>query len=120
MQTWSHYAYIVTEGTGDESRGVQIVDLAEPNLPAWVANFDSTFVTAHTIHIADGYAYINGSNDGWRILDLADPSTRAKSDTGTHVTCTIASCAATTRISPTSTIAVSRFSTSPIAPIRRP
>jgi choice-of-anchor B domain-containing protein len=73
MQTWSHYAYIVTEGTGPESRGMQIVDLADPHAPHYVGDFDSTFVTAHTIHLAGGYAYLNGTNNGWRVLDLADP-----------------------------------------------
>jgi hypothetical protein len=52
---------------------MQIVDLADPKHPRSIGNFDSTFVTAHTIHIADGYAYINGTNNGWRILDLSDP-----------------------------------------------
>ena len=74
MQTWSHYAYIVSEGSEPGSRGVQIVDLSVPKQPLWIGNFDSTFVTAHTIHIADGYAYVNGTNNGLRILDLADPA----------------------------------------------
>lgn len=74
MQTWSHYAYIVTEGAPTVGPGgVQIVDLADPQHPLHVANFDSTFTTAHTIHIADGYAYVNGTDNGWRVLDLSDP-----------------------------------------------
>jgi len=69
MQTWSHYAYIVTEGGG----GMQIVDLANPQQPVEIAGFDDTFSTAHTIHIAAGFAYVNGTNNGLRILDLANP-----------------------------------------------
>jgi len=69
MQTHSHYAYIVNESGG----GMQIVDLADPLHPIHVADYDSTFQTAHTIHIRDGYAYVNGTNGGMRILDLADP-----------------------------------------------
>ena len=69
MQTHSHYAYIVNETGG----GVQIVDLSNPLHPVEVAAFDSTFQTAHTIHIRDGFAYANGTNGGMRILDLADP-----------------------------------------------
>src|SRR5262249_8203022 len=75
MQTWSHYCYVVTEGTGTESRGMQIIDLADPRLPIHVGDYDSTFVTAHTIHISAGYAYVNGTTNGFgtHILDLADP-----------------------------------------------
>ena len=69
MQTHSHYCYIVNETGG----GVQIVDLVNPLHPVEVATFDSTFQTAHTIHIRDGFAYANGTNGGMRILDLADP-----------------------------------------------
>jgi choice-of-anchor B domain-containing protein len=75
MQTWSHYAYIVTEGgpAAGERGGMQIVDLSVPRSPRLVGSFDSTFVTAHTIHIAAGFAYVNGTGNGMRILDLADP-----------------------------------------------
>lgn len=77
MQTWSHYAYIVTEGSPGMGQrgGVQIVDLRDPLRPVHVGNFDSTLTTAHTIHVAEGFAYVNGANsgNGIHILDLADP-----------------------------------------------
>jgi choice-of-anchor B domain-containing protein len=80
MRTWSHYAYIVTEGYGfDESpNGMQIVDLADPQHPRLIGRYDATFSTAHSLGIYEGYAYINGSKyhqgaSGMRILDLADP-----------------------------------------------
>jgi len=69
MQTHQHYAYIVNESGG----GMQIVDLDDPLHPVHVADYDATFQTAHTIHIRDGYAYVNGTNGGMRILNLADP-----------------------------------------------
>lgn len=69
MQTHGHYAYIVTEGGG----GMQIVDLVDPHNPVLVNTYDASFSTAHTIHIRDGFAYVNGTNRGLRILDLADP-----------------------------------------------
>jgi len=77
MQTWSHYAYVVTEGTPaqGERGGVQIIDLGNPRFPAQIGNFDSTVTTGHTIHVAEGFAYVNGGNNGngIHILDLADP-----------------------------------------------
>ena len=69
IQTWSHYAYIVTEAGG----GMQIVDLADPAAPRFVGSYMETFYKAHTLHARDGFLYVNGTNDGWRILDLADP-----------------------------------------------
>jgi choice-of-anchor B domain-containing protein len=73
LQTWSHYAYIVSEGAEPNLQGMQIVDLAVPQQPRLIGAFTATFTTAHTIHIADGFAYLNGTDNGWRILDLADP-----------------------------------------------
>lgn len=69
IQTWSHYAYIVTEAGG----GMQIVDLADPATPRLVGSYSETFHKAHTLHARDGFMYVSGSDDGWRILDLADP-----------------------------------------------
>ncbi len=71
MKTYSHYAYIVTEGGG----GVQIVDLSNPNNPTLVKTWGSQHWTnAHNIAIdvADGKAYICGTNNGTRVLDLAN------------------------------------------------
>lgn len=77
VQTWSHYAYVVTEGTpgAGERGGVQIIDLNDPFAPVHTGNFDSTVTTGHTIHVAEGFAYVNGGNNGngIHILDLADP-----------------------------------------------
>lgn len=75
MSTWDHYCYIVTEGGG----GMDIVDLSNPHHPFFSATFDSTFDTAHTIGIHDGYAYVNGTRrngilSGMRILDLSNPA----------------------------------------------
>lgn len=83
MQTWSHYAYVVSEDTSPDSRGVQIIDLSIPTAPVRIGNFDSTFTTAHTIHIAEGFAYVNGTNNGMRILDLSDPE-RPRDVAGWH------------------------------------
>ncbi len=72
MKTYGHYAYIVTEGGG----GLQIVDLADPLAPVLVNTWSTTFSSAHNLYIdtAEGVAYIFGSNNGTRILDLAtDP-----------------------------------------------
>ncbi len=75
MKTYSHYAYIVTEGGG----GVQIVDLSNPNNPTLVKTWGTQHWTnAHNIAIdtADGKAYICGTNNGTRVLDLtSNPET---------------------------------------------
>jgi choice-of-anchor B domain-containing protein len=75
MSTWDHYCYIVSEGGG----GMDIVDLSNPHRPFFTATFDSTFNTAHTIGIHEGYAYVNGTKQGgfasgMRILDLSNPT----------------------------------------------
>ena len=81
VRTWSHYAYIVTEGRpaldGDDA-GMQIVDLVHPLQPQLITHWDETFTTAHTIAIHEGWAYLNGTRygagaSGMRILDLANP-----------------------------------------------
>lgn len=73
IKTYSHYAYIVTEGGG----GLQIVDLANPKQPVLASTYSASFSSAHTLFISeDGYAYINGSNvanGGLHILSLANP-----------------------------------------------
>src|SRR5262249_24932696 len=82
MRTYSHYAYIVTEGKPPPEggpEGVQIVDLADPSHPRLVGDYSDTFTAAHSIGIYDGYAYINGSRlnsqiSGMRVLTLANPA----------------------------------------------
>ena len=80
LQTWSHYAYAVSEGGG----GTQIIDLSYlPDSVHLVQGFiftDSTKSTnrAHTIQIRDGYMYLNGcvnwdAGRGVHIFSLADP-----------------------------------------------
>ncbi len=71
MKTYSHYAYIVTEGGG----GVQIVDLSNPNSPTLVKTWGSQYWSnAHNIAIdtGDGKAYVCGTNNGTRVLDLTN------------------------------------------------
>ena len=75
MKTWGHYAYVVSEGP----QGVQIINLSQLPDTAWLvkAVFDvggKNVSTNHTVTVADGYLYLNGSqNVGTRILSLADP-----------------------------------------------
>ena len=71
----SHYAYIVTEGSGTGA-GMQIVDLSNlPTTATLVNTYTATFTTAHNLYIDDGFAYIVGANNGSgiHILDLSDP-----------------------------------------------
>jgi len=92
IRTWSHYAYIVTEGRpplDDGPTGMQIVDLSRASGPFLAQHWNQTFTTAHTIAIHDGWAYINGSrkdeaNTGMRILNLDDPA--APRDVGAYTT----------------------------------
>lgn len=79
VQVWGKYAYVTTEGC---CNGLQIVDLSK--LPASV---NSRFWTGtgsvagavgriHSIHIRDGFAYLNGSQlfgGATLIVSLADP-----------------------------------------------
>ncbi len=83
MMTWNNYAYVVTEGGG----GVQIIDLSYlPDSAHLVRSFIYTLVVnsvakttnrAHSVHVRDGYLYLNGcaqwSPGGIVIFDLADP-----------------------------------------------
>jgi len=71
----SHYAYIVTEGSGTGA-GMQIVDLSGlPTTATLVNTYTATFTTAHNIYIDNGFAYVVGANNGSGvdILDLSDP-----------------------------------------------
>ncbi|MCH8069816.1 MAG: choice-of-anchor B family protein, partial [Candidatus Marinimicrobia bacterium] len=73
IKTFSHYAYIVTEGGG----GLQIVDLADPMNPVLTSTYTTSFSSAHNLFIDEsGFAYIVGSNvanGGLHILDLSNP-----------------------------------------------
>lgn len=79
LMTWSHYAYVVTEGGG----GTQIIDLSTlPDSVRLVNEFiftsgAKTTSRAHTIQIRDGYMYLNGcalwSGGGVLIFSLEDP-----------------------------------------------
>lgn len=63
IKTYKHYAYIVSEG----GQGVQIVDLSQlPDTAILIRNFNYTSGTrntlrSHTVTLADGYLYLNGS-----------------------------------------------------------
>ena len=75
MKTHSHYAYVVTEGSGAGS-GMQIIDLSQLPVTATLVNtYTATFVTAHNIYIDNGYAYVVGASNGSgvHILDLSNP-----------------------------------------------
>jgi hypothetical protein len=120
MKTYSHYAYIVSEGTNS---GLQIVDLAT-SPPTLVTTYNATFTTAHSITIVDGYAYVNGARMngtqvGIRFLNLANRSPRSTSAAGTASIRTIAKCAATRSGRRASTTGCWRSSTSPTRPRRR-
>ncbi|MQG73725.1 MAG: choice-of-anchor B family protein [SAR202 cluster bacterium] len=69
MKTWSHYAYIVTEGGG----GMQIVNLANPDNPVLVRTWGANkWGNAHNIAMdeAEGVAYVCGTNNGMLAIDL--------------------------------------------------
>jgi choice-of-anchor B domain-containing protein len=81
IKTYSHYAYIVSEG----GEGVQIVDLSalpSPNVPSKNYRGDGIILnqlnTIHALHIdvTKGFLYAYGSNvfgGGAIVLDLSDP-----------------------------------------------
>lgn len=79
IQVHDHYAYVVSEGGG----GTQIIDLSYlPDSVHLVRNFIYTSggkstARAHTLHIKDGYMYLNGcanwSPGGILVFSLADP-----------------------------------------------
>jgi choice-of-anchor B domain-containing protein len=79
LQTWSHYAYVVTEGGG----GTQIIDLSYlPDSVHLVQSFlytsgSNSIDRAHTVQIRDGVLYLNGcvhyAGGGVILFSLADP-----------------------------------------------
>lgn len=76
IKVHSHYAYIITEGTGT-GRGLQIVDLSNlPNSATLVNTLETWFTRAHNIFIDNGFAYVIGTNNGggMHILDLSNPT----------------------------------------------
>ncbi|HSP88050.1 MAG TPA: choice-of-anchor B family protein, partial [Ignavibacteriaceae bacterium] len=76
MKTHSNYLYVVTEETGT-GQGLQIIDLSNlPTSATLVNTVDTWFSRAHEIFIADGYAYVVGTNGGggMHILNLANPT----------------------------------------------
>lgn len=76
IKTHLHYAYVTTEGAGPGG-GMQIIDLSDPSEATLVATYNSTFTTAHNLYVAEGYAYVVGTdtrNGGIHILDLANPT----------------------------------------------
>jgi choice-of-anchor B domain-containing protein len=84
MFTYSHYCYIVTEGSGPGT-GLQIVDLANPLAPVLVTTYTGNgFSTAHNIFIdvEEGIAYAVGAgpDGGMRILSLANPTSPVQLD----------------------------------------
>jgi len=79
VRTWQNYAYVTTEGNNG---GLTIIDLSE--LPDTIYTrvyrgdglINNQLSTSHTIHIADAYAYVHGSNignEGTLFLNLEDP-----------------------------------------------
>ncbi|MBT8381549.1 MAG: hypothetical protein KJO59_04250, partial [Ignavibacteria bacterium] len=70
IKTHLNFAYIICEGIGAGS-GLQIVDLSYlPDSASLVNTYDNTFTSAHNIYIADGYAYVVGTDlGGMHILD---------------------------------------------------
>lgn len=75
IKTHSTYAYVTTEGTGT-GRGLQIIDLSNLPASATLANtIETWFTRAHNLYIANGFAYVVGTNNGggMHILDLTNP-----------------------------------------------
>lgn len=73
LKTHGHYAYITTDQGQD---GLMILDLsALPDSVRLVGFYQSGLATAHNLYIADGFAYLAGSNRflGVDILDLSNP-----------------------------------------------
>jgi choice-of-anchor B domain-containing protein len=75
FKTHSHYLYVTSEGDGSGS-GLQIIDLSQlPDTAFLVNTYDQTFNSAHNLFIADGFAYVVGTNlGGIHILDLSNPT----------------------------------------------
>lgn len=74
IKTYQNYAYIVTEG-GGAGQGLQIVDLSDPLVPTLVKTYAQNFATVHNLWIDTdrGHAWLVGTNNGARILSLANP-----------------------------------------------
>lgn len=79
IKTYGHYAYAVSEASGEYS-GLSVIDLQYlPDSAHFVGAFSTnggTAFTSHNISIdtARGFAYVEGSaSEQIRILDLADP-----------------------------------------------
>ena len=75
IKTYGTYAYIVTEGS-EAGTGLQIVDLSDPLDATLVTTYTTNFTTAHNIWIdaPRGHAWVVGTSNGTRILDIAtDP-----------------------------------------------
>jgi choice-of-anchor B domain-containing protein len=77
IKTYSHYAYVVSEG----GAGLQIVDLANLPASASLVREDTRFFNSgHTISQEGHYVYVNGSNPsagangGTIILDVTNPT----------------------------------------------
>lgn len=79
VQTWGKYAYVTTEGC---CNGLQIVNLSNlPGTPTskyWTGSgaVAGQVGKIHTVHIRDGFAYLNGSTlfgGASLICSLADP-----------------------------------------------
>ncbi|MFQ6673488.1 MAG: choice-of-anchor B family protein [Fidelibacterota bacterium] len=71
LKTHGDVLYVTNQAGG----GLDIIDLTDPWNPS-LANRYTGFRSAHNLFIADGYAYIVGSDKGSggiRILDLSDP-----------------------------------------------
>jgi len=78
IKTHSHYAYVTNE-TGS---GLDIIDLSGlPQTVRFVGTYQASFTTAHNLFIADGFAYVAGSNgaQGVEILDLSNPALPVRS-----------------------------------------
>ena len=78
IKTWGHYAYVVSEG----QQGIQIINLSQLPDTAWLVGAVSSVggrnvSRNHTVTVADGYLYLNGSAfngpGGTIILSLANP-----------------------------------------------
>jgi choice-of-anchor B domain-containing protein len=69
VKTYKNFAYVTTEA----QTGLDIVDLSNPDRPKKVRTLNTTFKSAHTITIdqARGLAYVNGTQSGMHVLDLA-------------------------------------------------
>ncbi len=86
IKVYKHYAYISTEDKNVEAgAGLQIVDLSLlPDTATLVRTDTNTFISAHTLWIADHYLYAMGTkaevevNGGAVILDLEPDPTNPK------------------------------------------